>query len=360
MNHLPSTPSGSSKMNRRSLADWKEKYLQNFITQWSLLYNEKQKQDAEMSRLNGIIEEQKQTIVKLTSNSKKSLVNAEVQTDEIVAANVETQTEKINVVDAEIQTGMHCIFSLNFMNSGFMFLILIVMSSMEQKKLEEISRIEDELHSSVVAEMKTQQPQNGKIGDIEHSLDGSVQTGIVFNCLYISIFSYFHSNKFHVFLFIFVVPEQFDLTNQRQTNSPTSTSNDERTSAAPHETNSTASSATNHQQLNTNETARKRRGGPYICDCGYDCKYLKSRLKNHQSSGACPKHPRTDPLHACPVCFKEFTFSGLKSHLKPFTKPSSRSTYNQEHSMVSVEKHKQVLEEVILKFGPKKLTIPLV
>lgn len=100
---------------------------------------------------------------------------------------------------------------------------------------------------------------------------------------------------------------------------------------------------------------RKRTSGPpYICECGYDAKRKKARLTNHQQEGHCHLYQRTAPLIPCPVYSKTFTYGGLKSHLLPFTKPSIRGTYSEEHAMVNIEKHKQHYEEVKSKFAPKK------
>lgn len=110
-------------------------------------------------------------------------------------------------------------------------------------------------------------------------------------------------------------------------------------------------------ELSPSIIAIKKRGPPYICDCGYNCKRLIARVINHQREGACPNNPRTAPLIPCEVCSKSFTFSGLKSHLKPFAEKSSRSTYSREHSQVTVQRHKEILEEVKLKYAPKRLKL---
>lgn len=93
----------------------------------------------------------------------------------------------------------------------------------------------------------------------------------------------------------------------------------------------------------------------YICDCGYDAKRKISRLIKHQQQH-CTKRKVTAPFFPCPVCNKEFTYDGLKSHLLPFTKTLSRGTYNKEHAIVNIDDHKKHLEEVKSRYGPKKFS----
>lgn len=110
-------------------------------------------------------------------------------------------------------------------------------------------------------------------------------------------------------------------------------------------------------ELSPSIMAIKAKGPPYICDCGYDFKRKIARVINHQREGSCPNNPRTAPLIPCPICSKAFTFSGLKSHFKPFTKPSSRSTYSRDHAQVNVENHQRILEEIKQKHAPKRLRL---
>lgn len=109
LDHLLPMQTGINKMGKRNANanDFKEKYQQNYINKFSTLFIEKESLKAEIIRLNQIIVEQKQTIDKLISNSKKDLVDVDVQTDEIVAADVEIQTDKTNVTDVGNQTGMY-------------------------------------------------------------------------------------------------------------------------------------------------------------------------------------------------------------------------------------------------------------
>lgn len=163
------------------------------------------------------------------------------------------------------------------------------------------------------------------------------------------------------FYFFFSVLTQESSETQTSSELAESLTHDNDEQVVPNSTAQTPSEPVPYEEqatgLTPNVLAIKRRGPPYICDCGYDGKRKIARIVNHQREGACPKNKRTAQLIRCPVCPKSFTFSGLKSHLQPFTKTSSRSTYSHEHSHVSVEKHKQILDEIKLKYAPKKLRL---
>lgn len=178
-------------------------------------------------------------------------------------------------------------------------------------------------------------------------------------CIQIAFITIYH---------IFIVLEQVSIGEQIETEAPIESRHDLLDGGSQSDQNATTSTLNGQssspvapniaptQSSVSIEEARKK-GPPYICDCGYDCKRKIARLINHQREGACPNHPRTAPLIPCPVCTKPFTFSGLKSHLAPFVKESSRGTYSHEHSQLTVENHKRILEEVKLKHAPKRLKL---
>lgn len=100
---------------------------------------------------------------------------------------------------------------------------------------------------------------------------------------------------------------------------------------------------------------KKNAEGIYVCDCGYNAGNKSNRLINHQLQH-CPnreKAVRTDI--PCPICAKQFTYGGLKSHLLPFTRTNRKiSTYNEAHADKNSKEHQEVLQKVKAMYGPKK------
>lgn len=98
-------PKGATNMSRgRGANDFKEKFQQNYINKYSLIFIDKKEKEAEIERLKAIVEEQTQRIGKLTSNASKGLVDVATQTDTIDTAEIEIQTGAIETVNAESQT----------------------------------------------------------------------------------------------------------------------------------------------------------------------------------------------------------------------------------------------------------------
>lgn len=79
------------------------------------LYVEKEEQKVEIERLNGIIEEQKQTISKWIAASKQNYTDVETQTENL-SVSTECQTEVNDVCDAgcQTETGVLCGYCLFF------------------------------------------------------------------------------------------------------------------------------------------------------------------------------------------------------------------------------------------------------
>lgn len=161
------------------------------------------------------------------------------------------------------------------------------------------------------------------------------------------------------------MPIEGSITDDSEIQTPADI-HDEQIDDEPQLDQNTSASTMNGQHLCSSDVpidmspsiiAIKKKGPPYICDCGYNGLRKIARVISHQREGSCKKNPRTAPLIPCPVCSKSFTFSGLKSHLAPFTKASSRSTYSREHSQVTVESHKRILDEIKLKHAPKRLKL---
>lgn len=114
-----------------------------------------------------------------------------------------------------------------------------------------------------------------------------------------------------------------------------------------------ASDVQGRQKTNKIEV-KKNADGMYECVCGYKCGKLKNRLTNHMQK-YCKQLERTVRKDIpCPVCEKEFTYEGLKSHIMPFTKHNRKhQTYSAAHSMRSSQEHKDDLKFVVEKYGPK-------
>lgn len=119
------------------------------------------------------------------------------------------------------------------------------------------------------------------------------------------------------------------------------------------DTTPSAATLTQHEQTGINLRQTKE----YICICGYNAKNKSHRLKNHQKQ-YCKMMKKSVPVHPCPICGKQFSYDGLKSHLLAFTKTERGGTYKEEHATVSKDDHKKILEEVKSKYGPKKIKIP--
>lgn len=123
LKYLPPMPTGKNKMSIRA-NESKEKYTDNFVNKYYVQYVEKQQLKAEVDRLNGIVEEQKQLIAKIIANGK-TLADAQAQTDEIFSVNVEVQTDESNVgthpekTTAGIQTGILYILLLFSLINAF-------------------------------------------------------------------------------------------------------------------------------------------------------------------------------------------------------------------------------------------------
>lgn len=98
----------------------------------------------------------------------------------------------------------------------------------------------------------------------------------------------------------------------------------------------------------------KNSAGQYKCDCGYNAGHRKNRLTNHQKKHCSKRQKSVRTDIPCPICNKEYTYDGLKSHLLPFTKTRKSQTYNAAHESRNADEHKLVLQNVKATYGPKK------
>lgn len=95
---------------------------------------------------------------------------------------------------------------------------------------------------------------------------------------------------------------------------------------------------------------------PFACpDCGRTLK-IKYNLETHRREHCKESIEKNDKNMKCPVCDQVYTYNGLRSHLNQFTgNKKGKHIARGEHSKVSPEDHKSILDEIKNKYKQNKL-----
>lgn len=369
LDELPSTSTGTkrsrqSNVNKKWTNDLVVNFQKNFINKYSLLFVEKEELKVKIDQLNGVIEEQKQTIAKLITNSQKQQADRETQTQYPIIIDAETQvepddvailTDERNIVDRAVQCDLLCVETANeeLMSPQFS-----PHPSISHQTNEDTQAVQQSIVVKVIDDTRntptaTPTSPNQAAQNNQHSIapastnpdTSTEQRSTMPNTEAIAPAS---NSETSIEQRPSTPNDQHSIYDEGDTLPITAT-------IAP-----ASNPETSIELPSAYLSGLLQKGPPYECKCGR-IMTIKSRIITHLEKGRCKsqRNERKAPMIPCPVCKKQFVFDGLKSHLNPFTKPSSRSTYNRYHAMVSVERHKKIFAEVVEQFGPKKRHLPL-